>query len=83
MEVSILMEKTKIKLIKEVYQYNGELYEDLDTCLSDVKLDKLKLFCINERIDCLSDFLQCLAKDEDFWEGIASIIEMDNYEVIE
>ena len=77
------MTKTKIKLIKEVYQYNGELYEDLDSCLSDVTLDKLKFFCINERIDCLSDFLQCLAKDEDFQQVITSIIGMDNYEVTE
>ena len=75
--------KTKIKLIREVYQYNGELYEDLDTCLSDVTLDKLQILCANERIDCLSDFLLRLAKGEDFQEDIASIIEMDNYEVIE
>ena len=77
------MEKTKIKLIKEVYQYNGELYEDLDTCLSDVTLDKLQILCANKRIDCLSDFLQCLAKDEDFQQVITSIIGMDNYEVTE
>lgn len=77
------MTKTKIKLIKEVYQHNGDLYEDLDTCLSGVVLDKLKIFCTNERIDCLSDFLLCLATDEDFQEGIASIIDMDNYEVTE
>ena len=83
MEVSILMEKTKIKLIKEVYQYDGVLYEDLDTCLSDVTMEKLVSLCINKRIDCLSDFLLCLAKEKDFQEDIASIIGMDNYEVTE
>lgn len=75
--------KTKIKLIRKVYQFNGELYEDLETCLSDVTLDKLKFLCANKRIGCLSDFLLRLAKDEDFQEDITRIIEMDNYEVIE
>lgn len=79
------MEKTntKIKLIRKVYQFKGELYEDLETCLSDVTLDKLKFLCVNKRIDCLSDFLQCLAKDKGFREVITSIIGMYNYEVIE
>ena len=40
--------KTKIKLIREVYQFNGELYEDLETCLSDVVLET-RLGGLNER----------------------------------
>ena len=79
------MEKTKIKLIKEVYQYNGELYEDLDTCLSDVMCDGLLrlISAYIYKINCLNDFIRFLTTDKQFKQQVDEVLNVENYEVTE
>ena len=77
------MTKTKIKLIKEVYQYNGELYEDLDTCLSDVMSEGLDKLIKKNQIDNLPRFIQLMIADDDFKKQVDEVLTVDNYEVIE
>ena len=79
------MEKTKIKLIKEVYQYNGELYEDLDTCLSDVMCDRLLRLISDHiyKINDLNEFIRALTIDKLFKKQVDEVLNVENYEVTE
>ena len=79
------MEKTKIKLIKEVYQYDGELYEDLDSCLSDAMSDRLLrlISAYIYKINSLNDFIRFLTNDKRFKQQVDEVLNVDNYEVTE
>ena len=75
--------KTKIKLIREVYQHNGDLYESLDSCLDNLRCDDLKEFCKNNQVNDLDTFLQRFVADEKFQFQVGELIRLDRFEVTE
>lgn len=77
------MTKTKIKLIREVYQHNGDLYESLDSCLDNLRYDDLKEFCENNQVNDLDAFLQRFVADEKFQFQVGELIRLGRFEVTE
>ena len=75
--------KRQIKLIRNVYKYNEDLYEDLDSCLSDVMSGGLDKLIKKHQIDNLPRFIQLMIADDDFKKQVDEVLNVENYEVIE
>lgn len=79
------MEKTKIKLIRNVYRYNEDLYESLDDCLEDVMVDTVYEVVSGYRFKILSvpELIRAMVSDEEFKKRIDDAMNVSNYEVTE
>ena len=79
------MEKTKIKLIRNVYRYNEDLYESLDDCLEDVMVDTVYEVVSGYRFKILSvpELIRAMVSDEEFKKRIDDAMNVSNYEVSE
>ena len=74
------MEKTKIKLIRNVYRYNEDLYESLDDCLEDVMVDTVYEVVSGYRFKILSvpELIRAMVSDEEFKKRIDDAMNVSN-----
>ena len=79
------MMKREIKLIKNVYRYHGDLYEDLDSCLSEVMSDELHKVVSAHRfkINDINDLIRVITTDDDFKKRVDEVLNVHDYEVTE